>query len=95
MGMLLLYGAAFLAYLAAVLFWFLVESNVVFSVFVVVFIPLTWVFVALVVKRLRDAGLDPLIGLLLLVPLVGLVVLLIAGFKPTAVERTGAPTRSG
>ena len=54
-----------------------------------------WVFVAIHAKRLRDAGLSPWLCLLHLIPLGSLVVLLIAGFKPTAVERTGAPNAVG
>ena len=91
LGVLLLDVVAFLTYLAAVLFWFLTSSNVVMSLFVVLMVPLAWVFLALLVKRLRDAGLSPWLCPLIFVPLVGLVVFLIAGFKPTAVERTDAP----
>ena len=47
-----------------------------------------WIFLALLAKRLRDAGLSPWLCLLFFVPLADLVVFLIAGFKPTAVERT-------
>ncbi len=42
-----------------------------------------WVLFALHAKRLRDAGLSPWLCLLLFVPLVNLVIILIAGFKPT------------
>jgi len=52
-----------------------------------------WVAFTLHAKRLRDAGLSPWLCLLLFVPLANFVVLLIAGFKTTAVEKTGAPTR--
>ena len=52
-----------------------------------------WVFLTLHAKRLRDAGLSPWFCLLCFVPLANLVVFLIAGFKPTAVKKTGAPMR--
>ena len=60
---------------------------------VVLFISWCWWQFALHAKRLRDAGLNPWLCLLLFVPLANFVVLLIAGFKPTAVEKTDAPTR--
>ena len=62
-------------------------------VFLVLFSGWAWLILAFHAKRLRDAGLNPWLCLLLFVPLANLVVSLIAGFKPTAVERTGAPTR--
>ena len=62
-----------------VLLWF---------VFLVLFSGWAWLILALHAKRLRDAGLNPWLCLLLFVPLANLVVSLIAGFKPTAVERT-------
>ena len=52
-----------------------------------------WLFLALLAKRLRDAGLSPWLCLLFFVPLADLVVFLIAGFKRTVVERSGAPTQ--
>ena len=52
-----------------------------------------WVILATHARRLRDAGLSPWLCLLCFVPLANLVVFLIAGFKPTAVKKTGAPTR--
>ena len=58
---------------------------------VVLSVPLLWVFCALAVKRLRDAGLSPWLCPLIFVPPVGLVVFCIAGFKPSAVKETGAP----
>ena len=64
-----------------------------FFVFLVLLSVWLWLVFALHAKRLRDAGLSPWNCLLFFVPLAGLVVFLIAGFKPTAVERTGAPTR--
>ena len=65
----------------------------VFVVFLVLQLGWLWLIFALSAKRLRDAGLSPWLCLLHFVPLVNLVVFLIAGFKPTAVERTGAPMR--
>ena len=62
-------------------------------VFLVLFSGWAWLILALHAKRLRDAGLNPWLCLLLFVPLANLVVSLLAGFKPTAVERTSAPTR--
>ena len=67
-----------------VLLWF---------VFLVPFLGWAWLILALHARRLRDAGLSPWLCLLLFVPLANLAVSLIAGFKPTAVERTGAPAR--
>ena len=64
-----------------------------FFVFLVLLSGWLWLVLALHAKRLRDAGLSPWNCLLFFVPLAGLVVFLIAGFKPTAVKRTGAPTR--
>ena len=54
---------------------------------VVLFVSLCWWQFALYAKRLRDAGLDPWLCLLVFVPLANFVVLLIAGFKPTAVNQ--------
>ncbi len=65
-------------------------------VFLVVLVFLSgsvWLVLAFLAKRLRDAGLSPWLCLLFFVPLADLVVVLIAGFKPTAVERTDAPMR--
>ena len=92
MGILVADVVAFLALLAVVPLYFLVSPNVVSLWYVVVSVPLIWVFSAFVVKRLRDAGLSPWLGLLVLVPLVGLVVFLVIGFKPTAVPRPDATT---
>ena len=68
-------------------------GNLYFLVYLVLLCGLSWIFFALHAQRLRDAGLSPWLCLLLFVPLVNLVVFLIIGFKPTAVERTGAPTQ--
>ena len=81
---------AFWAFLALALLYF--TSPVMGVILAVVLsVPLLWVFCAIAVKRLRDAGLSPWLCPLIFVPLVGLVVFLIAGFKPTAVERTDVP----
>ncbi len=61
-------------------------------VFVLLF-GLLWVFIALNAKRLRDAGLSPWLCLLWFVPLANLVVFLVVGFKPTAVQRPDATMR--
>ena len=61
--------------------------------FFVILFGLYWVYFALHAKRVRDAGLSPWLSLLYIVPLANLAVFLIAGIKPTAVERTDAPTR--
>ena len=97
LGVLTVDFVALLAYLAFVLLSFRIFpffSGVGFSLAVVLSVPLVWVFLALCVKRLRDADLNPWLCPLVFVPLVGLVVFLIIGFKPTAVKSPGATTRS-
>ncbi len=52
---------------------------------------LYWVIATLHARRLRDAGLSPWLCVLLFVPLAGVAVFLVAGFKPT---KTTAPDPS-
>ena len=83
----------FVVFLLAILSDLLVPAGTVGAICVLVLLfGLLWVVFALHAKRLRDAGLSPWLCLLYFVPLAGLVVFLVTGFKPTVVERTGAPT---
>ena len=83
----------FVVFLLTVLLNWLVPAGTMTAIWFFVLPFGLWVVFALHAKRLRDAGLNPWLCLLYFVPLAGLVVFLITGFKPTAVERTGAPTR--
>jgi len=59
----------------------LIVRWIVFTIFLIIF---TLAMLALLIRRFRDAGLSPLLLLLILIPAIGhLIILGIAGFMPS------------